>query len=233
MTSVGSATTRYFDNKELRKLFKLGAVGVCEFLERLKQRGIAQDDDMNESNMIKHQAIVGVSSHDKVYFSDNIVTISDNKATEARHDNPFTAGEAPPPSLTSSHYFESEDPSPKVLGRSQRALLKGFNNNKTFDKQTSTQGRTGTIEKENEVKTINNKPSTKDVAFKTGLWKAGERRTSDFIQEADKLCREGNKVDAMEILMDLLEEKSVDVKNAERIEIHKRIARVANELEWL
>ena len=84
MTSTGSATTRYFDKKELRKLFKLGAVGVCEFLERLKQRGIAQDHDMTESQMITHQAIIGVSSHDKVYLSDTVVTIVDEEVNEER-----------------------------------------------------------------------------------------------------------------------------------------------------
>ncbi|CAJ1954584.1 unnamed protein product [Cylindrotheca closterium] len=236
MTSMGSATTRYFDRKELRKLFKLGAVGVCEFLDRLKQRGIAEADDMKASIMITHQAIVEVSSHDKVYLSDTIVTISDDETTESRHNNPFSAAKAPPPSAsTTKHYFDTADPSPIVLGRSQRALLKGSNNKKSMDKQTKADGRTSTTEKENERKTINAKLSSKKGEdFKEVSLKAGERPTSsNMIQEADRLCRGGNKVDAMKILMDLLDEKSVEVEKVDKIAIHKRIARVANELEWL
>ena len=41
MTNMGSATTRYFDNGELRKLFTLGPEGECQFLKRLRERGFA------------------------------------------------------------------------------------------------------------------------------------------------------------------------------------------------
>jgi len=232
MTSVGSATTRYFDKGDLRKLFKLGAEGMCEFLDRLKQRGIANENDLTESRMITHPAIIGVSSHDKVYSSDSIVTIDDDITAEEKNENPFAAAKAPPPSSNSTSY-ENHDPSQRILGRSQRALLKGPKSNNTNSQQRNRNQGSVIAEKENHPKSPSLISSTSGVGLKSVPKGDGLSTASLLIQEADRLCGGGNKVEAMEVLMDLLEQKSTEVGKVDKIEIHKRIARVANELRWL
>jgi hypothetical protein len=223
MTSMGSSTTRYFDKGELRKLFMLGPKGKCEFLDRLKDRGLASDDDMTKSRMVAHSDIIGVSSHDNVYKS--IVTISEDEVNDETTENPFSTAHTPPPP---SHYEKSQNAGTgnKALGRSQRALFKGtgIRTSNEKNKQGPNILKRPISEKENRTNAAI--PSTASNA------QNGQSFAHKIIRHADNLCEAGHRVGGLEVLMDLLEGKHFQLEKHEKIQLHERIASEAHELQW-
>ncbi len=58
-TNSGCATERYFNEEDLRKMFKLKPRGVCEMLEKMIQV---------QTPLGEVDQVVGISSHDSVYY---------------------------------------------------------------------------------------------------------------------------------------------------------------------
>lgn len=236
MTSMGSATTRYFDKDGLRKLFKLGEKGQCEFLDRLRERGLASEESSPEVRLTSHDGVVGVSSHDSLYTSEALVTISENGNTEATQENPFSSPIAPPKPANSRQgqldggpdaNTEGDSAFEKVMGRSQRALFKNQGANTV---QGGQQRKSRIVNKENSdenmvIHEIDQKKTVVD----------GHDRNSvtDRLHQIDKLRESGNLVSALEMLMDSLEGKYHAIGKAEKMKIHERISTVAYDLRWL
>eukprot|EP00980_Cylindrotheca_fusiformis_P018597 scaffold6162_cov154-Cylindrotheca_fusiformis.AAC.7 len=222
MTSMGSATTRYFDKGELRKLFILGPRGRCDFLDLLRQRGLATDENMNESRMVAHPAIIGVSSHDNVYNSTMTVTVSDDN----KCDSPFGTPCTPPPP---SQYEKSENAGAKhkTLGRSQRVLFKDGNARNRTPNKGIERSPDNTKRESPQIENISEVPNLK--TSKT----ANVKDFAEAVCLADKFCKEDQKARGMEVLMDLLEGKLLKLDNEEKVQVHERIASVATKLQWL
>jgi hypothetical protein len=225
MTSAGSATTRYFDKDGLKKLFTLGPKGNCEFLERLKERGLASAADMSKSTIGSHLDIIGVSSHDVLYDSNALITITDNAVRDDRNENPFSiAYQAPPP----THYEKSQAASTttrkstNAMGRSQRALLR--EGRKAKPKTT----------KNVEVEKGNHRPNS--ASAHREIKKVEQKNINIFIatmNRVDTLVNVGDRVSGMEVLMNLLEDKFGQLKKDEKAAVHQRIASIAHDLNWL
>ena len=89
--SSDSATARYFDNSELKDLFKLGDEGVSDTLEKfsMKSANSAAGATGKPSFLSKHPLVVGVASHDVLYSSvedanDEVQILSSDKAPFSR-----------------------------------------------------------------------------------------------------------------------------------------------------
>ncbi len=63
--SSDSAAARYFDNSELKELFKLSADGVSPTLEKFNKQ--ANNNAPRASFLAKHPSVIGVVSHDELY----------------------------------------------------------------------------------------------------------------------------------------------------------------------
>lgn len=111
LTNGGSATERYFDKTELRRLFELAPAGKCAMLEKVQQvekqsfgngnKGILGGSG-KPSFLESHPSVVGLSSHDLVYTRAVIDVDKDQK-------------ECPTP-------FDGTPSRAKTIGRSARCL---------------------------------------------------------------------------------------------------------------
>jgi hypothetical protein len=242
MTSMGNQTMRYFDKGSLRKLFTLGPEGACEFLERLKLNGLASPVDSPEAKLTSHSGVVGVSSHDRVYTSNNLVDIS-NGGTDRPisnpkgQENPFSSASTPPQLGNSSKHgvpssknvpvsVSRDQPSEtKVLGRSQRAL-----NRRAPAAPLKTANSTASNEKENDTPTTYEEPV--NLASSPESSTRNESIECTF-QRVDRARASGNHAFAMELLMNFLENGYRDLPREKKMEVHKRTATIAYELQWL
>jgi hypothetical protein len=244
MTSMGSATTRYFDTDGLRKLFTLGPEGQCEFLERLRERGLASAEDSPEARLTFHEGVMGVSSHDSLYTSKSLVTIIDdekvggNESCDTNKENPFSSAPAPPqlaiskngPLQNGADRTQGGVSSVKVMGRSQRALLKSqeVNNARRKRDEKSTDLR-------DEEKRDQNLADQKDHVEQKIL-PVNERRddnVADTLRKIDNVRASGNLVSALTMWMNVLEERYHDLEKHEKMKVHEGMASVAYELRWL
>ena len=68
-SSAGNKTERYFDKKDLSRLFKLAPPGKCELLEKLHEKGRVGDVSTSKQRVFfaKHKGVIGLSRHDAVY----------------------------------------------------------------------------------------------------------------------------------------------------------------------
>lgn len=89
--SSDSATARYFDNSELKDLFKLGEEGVSDTLEKFSKKSdnSAAGATGMPSFLSKHPLVVGVASHDVLYSSvevanDEVQILSSDEAPFSR-----------------------------------------------------------------------------------------------------------------------------------------------------
>jgi len=102
----GSNTARYFTPSELSEVFKLGPEGECSFLDKMNtdmenRPEAAIGSSGKPSFLSEHPSVIGITSHDDVYSS---------KSNES--NNPSAAP------------FATPQPKQKVVGRSQRVLMK-------------------------------------------------------------------------------------------------------------
>ncbi|KAI2491868.1 hypothetical protein MHU86_22696 [Fragilaria crotonensis] len=69
-SSTGNKTERYFDKKDLSRLFKLAPPGKCELLEKLQEKGRVGDVSTSRQGVFfaKHKGVIGLSRHDAVYM---------------------------------------------------------------------------------------------------------------------------------------------------------------------
>jgi hypothetical protein len=231
MTSMGSATTRYFEKDGLRKLFLLGKEGECEFLSRMRERGLASMDDSPETRLTSHEGVVGVSSHDNLYSSKSLVNMTNDGETK---ENPFSSPVAAKLPVSGGNIptesNETQDDSPKrVMGRSQRALFKNKAANESRKMQD--EGKGGGKENfnapldskvENDIKTIAHAESPSHL-----------ESVADILRRVDNLHESGDRVAALGLLMDLLEGKYQALPKDDKMKVHQRTAMVAYELQWL
>lgn len=223
MTSMGSTTARYFDKEGLRKLFTLGPVGECEFLERLRDRGLASNENSPESRLTLHGGVIGVSSNDSVYSS-KLVTI--DAETNNEKENPFSSTPAPPRlplSKTPTEKVETDKvAAAKVMGKSQRVLSKK-------------RGKENLMQEKKKVEQVilNASSKARNIQRYSQPTEPEKEHNADPMRKIDNLRSSGSPVSALVMLMDLLENRYHDIAKGDKMEIHQRIASIAYELQWL
>ena len=79
--------SRYFDQRELSDLFKLGPEGECETMDQICQETRGMEFDWEPHEFVqKHDAVVGLSRHDGFYLKDDL-----------QPNTPLFDGSSPPP----------------------------------------------------------------------------------------------------------------------------------------
>jgi hypothetical protein len=202
MTSVGNATERYFDKKDLRKLFQLAPAGACEVLAKLQtEHQVVLESSGAPTFLRSHDGVVGVSSHDDIYAPSEI-----DKHGGLECSTPFGG--------TPANKFH-------VIGRSQKVLSK-----LQIDFSADT--------KENDA-AGNSPPSPKrKVVAKTAESKDSILSGADvgaLLDEVDVLKARGDLIDAMSILLKLVENPILDRK--QKLRMHQGLAEMGSRLGWL
>lgn len=210
MTNQGNATERFFDKKDLRKLFELAPAGECVMLAKF-------NDDIRGSSglptfLSAHDGVVGVSSHDEVYKR-TIINLDD----ESGAHTPFSGTPAR---------------STKVVGRSQRALsTKSFLNIAEVPQEN---------EKENTPANGFAQPSSLQKKLPQKLEEITNKTLSSAVDESEKqslplATKESTPdvqlYDSMDLaLISLAEQK---LRGDEKLALLQQIALLGRELDWL
>lgn len=228
MTSTGSATTRYFDRKELRTLFMLGPEGKCDALERLQQRNGISVPRMGGNLLSFHNGVVGFSSHDGLYATNHIVALLEG---EPGANNPFSN---PVTQVDDQVRLYSNNPDSdkisgrKVVGRSQRALLKQKQSVVRGD-LTKSDGRRYS-EKENLVicngDGVSGQPICHDQTRHAEL-------VEPTLQRAKQMSASGRHLQSIDLLMDLLDIHHENIGKATKMQVLMCMAESVKELGWL
>jgi hypothetical protein len=223
MTSTGSATTRYFDSSELRKMFKLAPAGQCEILERLKNSGHGGSNSSGQTIISSHEGVVGVSSHDGLYSAKSLVTLVDDD--DFPDKNPFSSNpdqsHRPNFRVENIEVDENKQPAAKVFGRSQRALLGKDEIGKNIPSRdvatiATSRGSMG-----------GNHVNIEDPQTQFRV------KPLDILHQVDEMRASGKLISAMSLLMDLFEDKYEALEKDVTIKVHERTALISNELGWL
>ena len=209
MTSTGSATTRYFDREELRKLFMLAPSGECAVLNKLKENGQGFSTCHEGDFISSHAEVIGVSSHDVLYSAASIPT-QKNEGNFCRQ-NPFST----PQKVNSSTGIQSEATA-TILGRSKRVLMKNGETAKSTLKHLSSG-------KENKsVPTSVEKVQKSLSAF-----------SDRILVKVNRFKKDGELPSAMMFLMNVLDDSYCILGKDDKLLVHEQISSIANELGWL
>lgn len=190
----------------MRQVFKLNPAGQCDFLDRL---GYAYTG--TQSSATFHRGVVGISSHDILYTEDaSDVDEEDGPPPSESQENPFSS----PSKIT---HFTLHEPSneeasqtkTKALGKSQRVLTKGGGSDGALPIALNTLGDT------------------------TNKKAKGEITIEGVFKKVDRLTSNGQRVDALEKLMDAMDHLYAGLDKREKELLHNRISSVSHELGWL
>jgi hypothetical protein len=222
LTKTGSATQRYFDREDLRKLFQLAPEGKCDVLDRLQKRGQApSNSSAGEAFLAPHKGIVGCSSHDGLYSTESLVTLLED---EIPKENPFSS---PTPKLNlwkggilrkhempenQKSNARNKDDRPKVMGRSQRALL--------------------AMQKTSGKASFSSSQHKKENSDNNVVYEASENPL-ETLRRVDALFASGKKVEALSLVMDVLDDRYQALGKDEKMQAHKSAAAIADQLGWI
>lgn len=216
VTNMSSTAARYFDKHDLSKLFRLNAAGQCDFLDRLRKKGL---DSGNNARRPFHPGVVGVSSHDVLYSEetiDHMMEADENARPSDSQENPFSSPTKASSSvlLVPSSNKQGKGLKKAVLGKSQRAML-GYT-------------RQPKILREN---------ARRNSSDEVGATGARSRTPSTGIEhilnKADGMSSTGKPAQALDILMDALEGKYQNIDRQQKMRLHSKAASLAYELQWL
>lgn len=213
-TSAGNATKRFFDKKDLRRLFELGKAGTCEVLEKIQANQRKGSGSKDKSSYLEsHPGVVGVSSHDDIYL------VTENSAQE-EIGTPFGGAAV------------SATKSPKVLGKAARVLAKA----RRLDYSTA-----GSKENhmDNVSATTKRGGSTPDNAINVDVNSNTEgdlvptkAEIENLLATVDTLREQGDDISALTILLELLKKKGA-VKGQQKLLMHKGLAELGRSFGWL
>lgn len=204
--SSDSSTARYFDNSELKDLFKLAPPGECATLEKFNSRNSGKG-----SFLLKHPSVIGVASHDALYAatSVDIDLTSPNKSDETPlpfSKEPYQREKVAKKDNASSDNIEdlTADTPLKPLGRG------GLN--------MTRQKREDTKAKRAQRNDAVSEPSNS---------------VEKLLATADALIDMHQYDQAMAGLLDFVENKMDSISGDEKLELHKKVAHIADLLGWL
>jgi superfamily II DNA or RNA helicase len=220
-SNIGNETAKYFTKEELlrKKVFVLGEEGQCEFLEKMKHRGMeCKESDDPHYFFASHPGVVGQSCHDIVYSLPENWDDENEPAIAA--NNPFSA-----PS-NGAQWIEPNKTTckkpVKIVGRSQRVLLK-------YDRYGTAGG--SDTSKENNGNKWNGVEKTNQPA--NSKVEKSPLNLMDTLACVKLYVDSGEKHRAMDILMDFMDDSYDSLEKGEKILVHQRVASLSNDLKWL
>ncbi len=210
-SSTGNKTERYFDKKDLSRLFKLAPPGKCELLEKLQDRGRVGDVSTSRQRdfFAKHKGVIGMSRHDAVYVEG-------------------TSLDSPPPNSP----FGGSTPA-KIVGKARRVLLGKHaavvpvNQDRKNPHSPSTQKRFNEVQPH--VAATPDDANKEKTRLSSG---ASPSRFETAKAVITTLKREGRHSKALRCLLDLLDEQEFLMKD-QRLWMHQQISHVSSCLGYL
>ena len=217
--SSNSATARYFDNSELKELFKLSPDGVSLTLEKFNNKidNNAAGALAKPSFLTKHPSVVGVASHDVLYSAgeaDNNADLILPKSDETPFSrSPFQKTKIDEKDSQLIHQFKDLQFEDLTIQSPVSGALKplGGMNNKTRQKREDARARRAQNSKTSQPVNLIEKVVSKVVELIV-LQEHGE---------------------AMRVLfLDLLDEE-IDLERDEKLALHTKVSYLASLLGWL
>ena len=213
LATSGVATDRYFTKEDLKRLFTLSPVGVCEMLDRIRAFKGSQTTSpagrLGTLNLLEnHPSVVGISSHDALYK--DTFAVDDNSDKRKNFQSPFAGtpfGKGMQQSLEVDATQSDEEENYIPLGR---------NKNKIGKKEMG-------VRKKNAGKKKIYVDLENDTIIEISM-------TSEV--PPDAFNAESTLEDEMDRLLDSLAAGNATDKS-EKLLLHKRIASIARELGWL
>ena len=216
-SDVEQAIERHYNEQELRQLFRLGDAGECEFLERMSaENGRTGGEDCG----IAHPGIIGVSSHAILYDDETMKDTFERNGMKGvdgiQMDNPFKSPtKAASLAIRQTTIRENPNDSRPVLGKSQRVLDKRSGNNMT-NLQTD-EARSQNLRST----TMSSRPDEKNKNF------------AFLLKKAERLASSGRHEDALEVMMDGMENSYNGLDRQQKMRLHNQISNLAQHLCWL
>ncbi len=211
--SGDSATARYFDNSELKELFKLSPDGISLTLEKFNKKidSNAAGASGKPSFLTKHPSVVGVAGHDLLYSTgevDNDADLILPKSEVAPFSrSPFQKAKIDKKDSQLIRQFDHLTIQSPVSGALKPL---GGMNNKTRQNREDAKARRAQISKTSQpVNTI-----------------------EKVMSKADGLIALQEHGEAMSVLLDLLDEE-IDLKRGEKLVMHTKVSHLASLLGWL
>jgi hypothetical protein len=211
--SSDSAVTRYFDNSELKELFKLSPDGVSLTLQKFNEKvdNNAAVASEKPSFLTKHPSVVGVASHD-VLYSAGEVDDNDDLILPKSDETPFSRSPFQKTKIDKKdsqliHHFEDLTVQSPV-GGALKPL--GGKNNKT--RQNREDARARRAQNSKTLQPVNS--------------------IGKVVRKVDELIALQEHGEAMSVLLDLLDDE-IDLKSNEKLALHTRVSHLASLLGWL
>ena len=219
MTKSGCATERHFSVKDLRRLFELMPVGVCEMLDKVQSnvKSDAKGSSGKRSVLEAHEMVVGVTSHDLVYNT-SVIDISEG---ENHHSKTM---ESPFAGTTGKKVW-----SRRISSDARNDALPGFSGNRNNNpkppsafKNTKLVNEKGSFQTKEVRETSNGSES--DMNSKNGNF-------LDVMKNVDYLTKNNKMEESLLILFNLLMNPSL--LKSEKMMIHQKIASRVSYLGWI
>lgn len=185
-------------------MFQLAPAGECEVLKKL---GVV-DSRVRSGPLLSHPGVVGVSTHDNVF----------ENAAKAAGDVPSETNDAP----------FAGTPAKKVFGRSQRVLLGVDAAPQKTNVLMISKGKENCVVSIDENSCNPKRDVDSDPVSTRKIYTLDT--VSSMLQEAQSSIDRGEELEAMTLLLDVLEKESP--LREEKILLHSTIANLANAMSW-
>jgi superfamily II DNA or RNA helicase len=205
-TNTGKNTAKYFTKEELlrKKVFVLGEEGQCEFLDKLKSRGLhLKKRDDPEYIFTSHRCVVGQSSHDIVY------SLPEDWDQQEEEDE--------------GNIWHQKKKSVERLGRAQRVLQK-------YDRCRNPDSNK---DKENNAENYETADDVQKPAMDSNNAKSTPQTLQDMLLNAKHLEESGEAARALNLLMDGMEELYEGLSNEDKMMLHDHVSTLAHRIGYL
>jgi hypothetical protein len=216
--SAGGSTKRYFDQAELKDLFKLApADAPCSMLEKFGQSAMGSSGKISFLN--KDPNVVGVASHDRLYSNATGEGNTDSSAVDLTSSSktPFSREpfkntvQSTPPIANDVEVIDINEP--KTL----KPLGSGLN--RTRENRENAKAR----RQDNEQRD----------ATKSAVADKSSSAIDNALSKAHCYMANDKHADAMDVLLGLLENENNAIQGESKLKVHESISFVASKLGWL
>ena len=211
--SSDSSTARYFDNSELKDLFKLAPPGECATLEKFNNRNSSKVPSLGSSGkpsfLSKHPSVIGVASHDALYAA---TSVDVDLTSPNKSDTQLPFSKEPYQRETKKDNASCDEIEDLTADTPLKPLGRG-GLNKTRQKREDAKAKRA------QQNAASSEPSNNSV--------------ETLLATADALVDMQQYGQAMAGLLEFVENKMESISGDEKLELHKKVAHIADLLGWL
>lgn len=212
--SIGGTTERYFDQAELRDLFKLAPPDApCSMLTKFNGQS-AVGSTGKQSFLTTHSRVVGVASHDLLYNNargnkeSSTVDLTSSTTDTPFSRQPFMSSAENKANNSVDCIQVDESPKCKPLGG----------------------GLSRTRQNREDAKAHHNEKALKETAVAAG---SKGSMVASVIRRSEVLISKNEYAHAMDEMLGLLESENHLIQGNVKLKVHENISFLANKLGWL